>query len=123
MDWTEFKDYLSLITDLDEDALHIYAAVLLQLVAAALMRRSLASPFPWLFVLLVLLLNEWADLREPGKPIEEWQVIGGLKDLWNTMVLPTLLLLLARFVPGLLTGKRADRQPPHRTVPIQSRNE
>lgn len=105
MSWSEFKDYLTLVTDLDQDALHIYGAILLQVVAAALMRRSMASVFPWLFVLLVLILNEWADLREPGKPIEEWQVVGGLKDLWNTMALPTLLLLLARFTPRLMTGR------------------
>jgi hypothetical protein len=104
MSWSEFKDYLTLVTDLDQDALHIYGAILLQIVAAALMRRSIASPFPWLFVLVVLVFNEWADLREPGKPIEEWQVVGGLKDLWNTMALPTLLLLLARYAPRLMTG-------------------
>ena len=28
MNWIELKDYLSQITDLDQDALHIYAAVL-----------------------------------------------------------------------------------------------
>ncbi|WP_129793629.1 hypothetical protein [Sphingosinicella sp. CPCC 101087] len=105
MHWYEFKEYLSKITDLDQDALHVYAAVLLHIAAAGLLRRTLASIIPWLAVLAVLVLNEWSDLREPGGPIEEWQVIGGLKDIWNTMAIPTILLLLGRYSPWLVTDR------------------
>ena len=105
MDWYEFKEYLSLVTELDQDALHVYAAVLLHLMAAGLMRKSLASIVPWLVVLAVLGLNEWGDLREPGRPIEQWQVVAGLKDIWNTMTIPTVLLVLGRYFPWLLTDR------------------
>lgn len=105
MNWIQFKDYLVQITDLHEDALHIYAAVLVQLTAAVVLRRSLASIIPWLTVFAVLVVNEWLDLTEPGKPFEEWQVLGGLQDLWNTMAVPTILLLLARFAPSLMTNR------------------
>ena len=104
MDWIQFKDYLSEVTDLSQDALHIYAAVLIQAVSAAVLRRPLAHPLPWLCLLAVLVANEAIDLAEPGKPIEEWQVLGGLRDVWNTLLLPTVLMLLARFVPALMTG-------------------
>ena len=103
MDWIQFKDYLSQITDLHEDALHIYAALLIQLTAAVVLRRSLASILPWLCVAAFLCVNELFDLTEPGRPIEEWQVLGGLQDSWNTMVVPTVLWLLARFAPSLMT--------------------
>ena len=116
MDWVQFKDYLSQVTDLSQDALHIYAAVLIQFAAALLLRRSLAHPLPWLCLLAVLVVNEAVDLREPDRPIEEWQVVGGLRDVWNTLLLPTVLMLLARFAPRLMTGRAAaaaaEGQPP-----------
>lgn len=107
MDWVQFKDYLSQVTGLGEDALHIYAAVLIQLAAALLLRRPFAHPLPWLCLVAVLAVNEAIDLAEPGEPIEEWQVLGGLRDLWNTLLLPTALMLLARFAPAVMTGRAA----------------
>ena len=107
MDWVQFKDYLSQVSALSEDALHIYVAVLIQLAAAWLLRRSLADPLPWLCLVALLAVNEAIDLTEPGKPIEEWQVLGGLRDLWNTLLLPTALMLLARFAPAVMTGRAA----------------
>lgn len=105
MEWLVFKDYLAELTGLSEDALHIYAALFIQVGVAALIRRSLAHLVPWFCVLLILLANEAADLYFPGHPVEPWQVQGGIQDLWNTMLLPTLLLLLARFWPRLVVGR------------------
>jgi hypothetical protein len=113
MDWVQFKDYLSQATSLHQDALHIYAAVLVQLAAAALVRRPIAHPLPWLILLAVLSANEAMDLRETEKAIEQWQIAGGLRDLFNTMAVPTLLLLAARYAPSLVTapGKPAAAAP------------
>lgn len=107
MNWIEFKDYLSQVTDLDQDALHIYAAVLIQIGAAALFRRSLASIIPWLTVWAVLIVNEVLDLWLPRETIGQWQVTGGIQDSWNTMALPTLLWLLAHHAPRLMTDRAA----------------
>ncbi|MGF1549932.1 MAG: hypothetical protein ACFBQW_05295 [Sphingomonadaceae bacterium] len=105
MAWLEFKDWLSDLSGLSKDALHIYAALLVQLAAAALLRRSLASPLPWLAVLVFLLANEavdlWFDpLEDEVKP---WKVQGLVVDLANTLLAPTLLLVIARRAPRLLT--------------------
>ena len=105
MDWVAFKNYLSQITDLHQDALHIYAALGVQLAAAVILRRSLATVWPWLAVAVVLLANEYWDVASTGDPIEQWQVIGGAKDIWNTMVLPTVLLVFARFAPAVLVRR------------------
>ena len=60
---------------------------------------------------LALVLNEAVDLVLPGHPIELWQIEGGLQDLWNTMLLPTLLLMVARLKPRLLgAASRARRR-------------
>lgn len=79
-------------TGLSPDAVQIYAAVLAQLLAAAVLRRSLAQPVPWLCALAVALAWQWA---------------GGSKLPWPqglaaTMAIPTLLLVLVRFAPALL---------------------
>lgn len=119
MDWLQFKNYLSEVTDLSQDALHVYVAVLIQLASALVLRKSLAHPLPWLCLLGSLLLNEAVDLQATGRPIEEWQVLGGVRDLWNTMVLPTALMLLARFAPGLMTG-RVSAAPAGAEAPSQN---
>jgi hypothetical protein len=109
MAWIEFKMRLVEVTSLSQDALHIYAAILIQLAGAIAMRRSLASPLPWLAVLSILLVNEAVDIWLPQERLGEWQILAGLRDLWNTMILPTFLMILARFVPSILIGPAGDR--------------
>lgn len=106
MDWEQVKSAISVWTELERDALHIYAAILLQIASAALLRRSLASPLPWLAVLAAALANEALDMRRDGL-FEEWERAAALHDLWNSMLVPTVLLLLARFAPRLLTRRPA----------------
>ena len=109
MQWLLFKDFLSDWTGLSEDALHIYGALLVHLAAAALLRASLARFLPWLCVLAAIVINEALDVYLPGHPIEQWQIDGGIQDLWNTMLLPTLLWITARFTPHLVTGRPGRR--------------
>ena len=98
-------------TGLDRDALHIYVALIIQLASAALLRRTLASPWPWLIVLAFALANEWLDIFRDDL-VEDWEKAGSLHDLWNTMLLPTLLLLVSRFAPGLLAAPPPPTPPP-----------
>ena len=109
MDWEAIKAAVALWTGLERDALHIYVAMLLQVGSAALLRRSLASPLPWLAVLAFALLNEGLDIYR-DRIFEKWEEGAALHDLWNTMLAPTLLLLLARFAPRLMAGGRAHHQ-------------
>jgi hypothetical protein len=86
-----------------DDALHILAGVVLQLGFAFVFRTSLRSWGPWLFVLGLELINEVNDLH-----MSAWANFWGesAKDLLLTMLLPTLLLVVARTRPHLL-AKRA----------------
>ena len=86
-----------------DDALHIVSGVLLQLGFAFALRSSLMSWRPWLFVLALELLNEINDLYM-SKWANFWSE--SAKDLLLTMMLPTLLLAVARTKPHLL-AKRA----------------
>ena len=108
MDWEFVKNAISIWTGLERDALHIYAGILLQVGSAALLRRSLASPLPWLVVLVAALLNEALDIRRDGI-FEEWERVEAIHDLWNSMLVPTLLALLSRFAPRLMASGRLAR--------------
>ena len=105
MDWEQVKAAISLWTELERDALHIYAAILVQIVAAAALRRSLASPWPWLIVLAAALFNEVLDITRDGI-FEDYERGAALHDLWNSMLVPTLLALLVRFAPRLFVRER-----------------
>ena len=114
MDWHEIKVWLEQATRLDMDALHIYAGLLLQLALALVLRRPLRSLVTWLAVLVAILANEYYDYRyeiwpAPERPLQRAE---GIKDVWNTMLLPTAVLLLARFHPRLFAGRTASAADP-----------
>ncbi|MEO9500779.1 MAG: hypothetical protein ABJD75_13035 [Parasphingorhabdus sp.] len=104
------KLWLESLLNLDKDALHIYGAVLVQLLTAILLRRSLASPLPWIAAFAVTFLNEYLDFRQAG-PSERSIALykeAALHDIWNTLLLPTGLFLIARFWPTLLTTQKTE---------------
>ena len=106
MDWYSLKLLLADQSGLSRDALHILAGFAGQVLVALVIRRSLASPLPWLAVLIGEAANEYYDLnREIWTDRAIWP--GSLRDLLVTMALPTALLLLTRFVPGLFARDRA----------------
>jgi hypothetical protein len=111
VDWEAIKEIVATWTGLERDALHIYAAILIQLGSAALLRRTLASPWPWLVVLAFALGNEWLDIHRDDL-VEAWEEAASLHDLWNTMLVPTLLLLAARFTPRLMARIPPPPPPP-----------
>lgn len=101
MDWNSLKDEAARML-FEKDALHIYAALLIQVAAALLSRRSVGHKLPWLIVLGIELINELVDLARGGEPrLMPWQVVSGVHDIINTMILPTVLLTLSRHAPGL----------------------
>jgi len=107
MDWFEIKNWLELSTGLDRDSLHIYAGVGVQLALALILRRSLASPVPWLLVAVAALINEYYDysvVQDPLNGTPEY-FDGAIRDVWNTLLLPSLFLVIARYWPTWLTGR------------------
>lgn len=111
MDWQEIKEAIALWTNLERDALHIYAALLAQVASALVLRKRLSHWLPWTFVLALAVGNELLDMKG-DELIEQWEVDAGLHDLWNTMLLPTLLLLLARFATHLFVPPAAAAGEP-----------
>lgn len=96
MDWLGLKLDLVAVTGLDKDALHIYAAVLVQTAVALITRTGFRSVLPWLAVAAVEGTNEWADMYFEVWPDRTLQLSRGIHDIVNTMIMPTFLLLFAR---------------------------
>jgi hypothetical protein len=108
MGWYEVKLFVEHASGVSMDAWHVLVGFTAFLLSAGLLRRSIASPLPWLAVLIVELINEAYDLR-----VEQWPSLGsqlgeGVKDVILTMALPTLIVAAARWRPGLLVAASTD---------------
>ena len=117
MHYIDLKLFIEHYSGLERDALHIHAAILLYVVAMAVFRQSRRSRFPWLVVLAVELLNEAHDLSINIPDDPAWAIAGSFKDLWNTMLWPTVLLLLGRYTnwfqkPHPPAGRTAEKADP-----------
>ena len=100
-DWRELKLVVEEMAGVSKDALHVLVGFFAHLAVAAMLRRGIASPWPWAALLVGASLNEWYDLATEGywhKPM--WP--GSVKDLLLTMLIPTILLAAARWTPRLL---------------------
>lgn len=119
MEWIEIKIWLESSSGLARDALHIYGALAIQLSLSLFFPRALASPWPWIAVLIAALSNEYVDFQQAGA--SEAAIAFAKKeayhDLWNTMLIPTVLMFIARFWPRWMTGKPMAENVTHASKP------
>ena len=84
-------------TNLGRDALHIHVGLIVMLLVVIAFKRSLADWRPLAAVALASVAGELWDVIDTfshgGRP--RWDA--NWKDIWNTMVWPTVLFGLARF--------------------------
>ena len=107
MDWLGLKAVAADV-GLDKDALHIYAAFVIQVGAALLLKRSLSNWLPWAAVFAALTVNEYLDIFHGAETeVHSWQLWGSVHDVVNTMILPTAMLLLVRAQPFFLLPEAA----------------
>jgi hypothetical protein len=104
--WFEIKQLLVHASGWPRDTLHVIGGVILQLAVALCLRRTIADWRPWTTVLLLQLLNEAYDLWLERWPSAALQLGEGLRDIVATMLLPTLLLVAARWCPRLFAHPR-----------------
>ena len=94
-------------TGLAKDALHIYVGLTLFILFALTRQRRFASRLAWLLVMLITLTGEIVDYAVELRTGVGVDAGAHWHDLWNTMMWPSLLFLLAHFV----------RLSPHRDAP------
>lgn len=89
---------------LAKDALHIYVALIIFIGSIVLFKWRARQWKPWLLVLAAALVGEIWDLRDSwvyDTPVNLW---ANWKDVWNTMLLPTVLMLAARYTKAFGKG-------------------
>jgi hypothetical protein len=111
MNWYEVKGAIGAYTGLERDALHIHAALFLYLIAMGVFRRNRRSRVPWLVVLGIELLNEGYDAYYNWGEDLSWIWASAAKDLWNTMLWPTMLLFVGRYTSWFQRRTVADPVP------------
>lgn len=93
-------------TGASDSLLHVHAGMAVLLIARIVTRRSLATPIPFLMVLLAALLNEVFDRINHGE--WRWQDTG--LDLLNTAFWPFVLMIGLR-VRRSREARRSAQQP------------
>lgn len=104
--WIGYKTRLVDYVGLTNDAMHIHGSILILFVSAIILRRRPDSIWCWLIVLAAELFNEYADLK--GLAPGEASVDASVHDLYNTMLWPTVILILGRF---LFPPRRKAQKP------------
>ncbi len=110
--WHEGKLFIEHTIAIHHDALHVIIGVLLWVALGVVLRRPLSSWYPWLWLLAFILWNETVDLWVEQWPDPGQQYGEGVKDVLLTMFVPTVLMFVARFRPGLFAnnGKRRSKR-------------
>jgi hypothetical protein len=115
-DFQQAKVWLSNTLHLSKDALHIYVALIVFFGTCLLFRWKASQWRPWLCVLVAALAGEAWDISDSIHYVEPIGYWASAKDLANTMAVPTLLVVLARwtavFRPSTANGRLPPENPP-----------
>lgn len=94
--YNALKTDLSTLLGISKDALHIHLGLALFIGLVVILRRSPSSWLAWLIVLAFELANELMDFFHWHAGAWSFELGDSGKDLINTMVWPTVILILAR---------------------------
>ncbi len=108
LDWQDTKDAIRDHANLSQDALHIYAALAIFIGACILFRWKPSQWKPWLLVLAAQCLNEYLDVRDSLADDGVIWIWGNIKDMANTMLAPTVLLVAARYFAVFGSERKTD---------------
>ena len=96
-EFQEAKMWLVENLHLGKDALHVYVALAVFFGACLLFRWKASQWKPWLCVVAAALAGEAWDLGDAFRNGDPLDIPASLKDLWNTLLVPTIVMLLARY--------------------------
>ena len=104
--WHEAKLFIEHAVSICHDTLHLFAGLLIWLVAALLAKRPLTAWVPLFVTLFFAVLNEAIDLSVELWPSPGMQFGEGARDVMTTMAVPTLMFVAFRAFPRLSRAGR-----------------
>ena len=108
--WHEGKLFIEHSVSVSHDSLHVIIGVLIWLAFALLLRRPVTSWKPWFWLLAIILWNETVDLWMEQWPDPGQQYGEGAKDVIVTMLVPSLIMFVARARPELFRSAAGRRR-------------
>lgn len=96
--WHEGKLFVERAVPINHDSLHLIFGGLIWLGSALVMGKKVHSWRPWVLALAIIVWNEAIDLtleQWPDPAIQSWE---GIKDIFTTMLIPTLMLAISMVV-------------------------
>ena len=96
--YNAIKTDLAMWLGIPKDALHIHIGLGIYFALVLILRRSPSSILPWLGLLAFELLNELMDIFHWHEGAFSFEIGDSLKDIVNTMIWPTVVLLTFRYV-------------------------
>jgi hypothetical protein len=92
------KVHLLDFTGLDRDAMHVHAGLALFILVRLVWRWRGGWTVAWLAALALALGIEWLDIKADGTGGAPQPQYDHWHDIWNTMVWPTVLLFVGRWL-------------------------
>jgi hypothetical protein len=97
-DLQTLKLFLLDLTGLGKDALHVYAGLTVFIVVRLAWRWRGGWIIAWFAALALATTVEWLDMLAEGSIASLQPDTAHWHDIWNTMVWPTVLLLVGRWL-------------------------
>lgn len=94
----EYKLFLLDYTGLARDALHVHIGLAVFVLTRLLWRWNGGWVVAWLAALIAAIGGEWLDLRGEIARSDIQSDSAHWHDIWNTMLWPTILLLIGRWL-------------------------
>ena len=91
--YNTLKTDLAAFLGISKDALHIHLGLAIFVALMLILRRAPSNLLPWLGVLAFELVNEAMDIFHWHEGAFSFEIGDSLKDLINTMIWPTLIML------------------------------
>lgn len=95
--FNDLKTDLSELVHLSRDALHVHLGLAVFFLAMVVLRKSPKSLVPWLCVLGLEVINELFDAAHWRNGTLSFGFSGSLKDVVNTLLWPTVIVVMARY--------------------------
>ncbi|MEE9433144.1 MAG: hypothetical protein V3V15_02760 [Sphingorhabdus sp.] len=115
--YTVFHDLKFFLADeagLAKDALHIHIGLAVFVLARLLWRWRGGWFFAWLIALTAALGGEWLDMVRERAANAEVSAEAHWHDVWNTMLWPTVLLFIGRWLhprPNIAVQSEPEQPP------------